>query len=131
MKKQTNKKLRKTFIEILAGVAFVLIGTLLVYTFVEDFAAFWQSQFVWSVILIILWTVVSLGYFHQGWLVFRSGSADHVSVILPAVVFLVQCVLFVKGVYYEDWSLIAGALLVNSGVVFSLYQIITHRRSAL
>ncbi len=78
----------------------------------------------WSVILAFGWIVVSLGYYHQGWLVHKSKSAEHVSVVLPIAVFLVQCILFVKGIYYHDWSLILGAIMVNSGVIFSLYQIV-------
>ncbi len=77
--------------------------------------------------LAIGWVIVSAGYFHQGWLVRKDGSSDHVSILLPSVVFLVQCVLFVKGVYYADWSLIAGAIMVNTGVLFSLYNIFKHR----
>jgi len=73
------------------------------------------------------WVIVSLGYYHQGWLVHKSKSAEHVSIVLPVAVFMVQCILFVKGIYYKDWSLILGAVMVNSGVVFSLYQIIKSR----
>ncbi|MEK7479967.1 MAG: hypothetical protein AAB665_01615 [Patescibacteria group bacterium] len=32
-------------------------------------------------------------------------------------------ILFIKGVFFNDWSLVFGALIVNSGVVFCLYQI--------
>lgn len=67
--------------------------------------------------------VVSLGYYNQGHLVQKSKSASHVSVMLPIAAFVVQCVLFVKGIHYKDWSLVLGALVVNSGVLFSLYQI--------
>ena len=56
-------------------------------------------------------------------LVREARSDRNVSVLLPIVVFFVQCILFVKGVYYRDWSLVWGALVVNSGVVFSFYQI--------
>lgn len=120
--------MKKVIIEIIAGVIFVLAGTYLVYINIEDITLFWQSQLVWSIILAIGWAVVSLGYFHQGWLVYKEKRADHVSLVLPATVFVVQCVLFVKGIYYGDWSLISGALMVNSGVTFSLYQIIKYKK---
>lgn len=117
----------KKVIEIVVVTLFVIGGTLLAYSFLSDLPEFWNAQDVWSIILAAGWVVVSLGYFHQGWLVHRSKSSAHVSALLPAVVFVVQCVLFVKGVYYGDWSLIAGAIMVNTGVVFSLYQIFTNR----
>lgn len=117
----------KKFFEIIGVLTFVIGGTYLAYSGLADIPAFWQSQFFWSVVLIVGWVVVSFGYFHQGWLVHRDHSSAHVSIILPATVFVVQCVLFIKGVYYGDWSLIAGAVLVNSGVVFSLYNIFKNR----
>lgn len=120
--------MHKVVLEILAGIAFVLVGTYVAYGYLAQYSEFWQSQEVWSTVLVVLWAVVASGYFHQGWLVYKGKSADHVSLILPAVVFLVQCVLFVKGVFYDDWSLIAGALMVNSGVTFSLYHIIKAKR---
>lgn len=76
------------------------------------------------------WVIVSLGYFHQGWLVHSGKNAEHVSIVLPVAVFSVQCILFVKGIFYGDWSLIYGAVIVNSGVVFSLYQIIKARHKS-
>jgi len=119
--------MRKIF-EIAGITAFVLVGTGIAYFALAGLPEFWNSQTVWSIVLIVGWVVVSLGYFHQGWLVHRDNSSAHVSVLLPAVVFLVQCVLFVKGVYYDDWSLIGGALLVNTGVLFSLSQIYISRK---
>lgn len=117
----------KKFFEIIGVLTFVVGGTYLAYNGLADIPTFWQSQTFWSVVLIIGWVVVSFGYFHQGWLVHRDHSSAHVSIILPATVFVVQCVLFIKGVYYTDWSLIGGAILVNSGVVFSLYNIFKNR----
>lgn len=117
------------FFEIFGVIAFVVIGTYFAYNGLANLTAFWESQLFWSVILSIGWVIVSFGYFHQGWLVHKNHDSDHVSVVLPATVFVVQCVLFVKGVYYSDWSLIAGAIIVNSGVVFSLYQIIKNRKA--
>lgn len=119
--------MRKVF-EITGIIAFVLVGTGVAYLLLSGVGEFWDAQTIWSIVLAAGWVVVSLGYFHQGWLVHRDNSSAHVSVLLPAVVFLVQCVLFVKGVYYYDWSLIAGALLVNTGVLFSLSQIYINRK---
>ena len=119
--------MKKTF-EIAGIIAFVLVGTGVAYLLLAGLPKFWDAQTIWSIILMVGWVVVSLGYFHQGWLVYRDSSSAHVSVLLPSVVFLVQCVLFVKGVYYNDWSLIGGALLVNIGVLFSLTQIYLNRK---
>ena len=120
--------MKKFYLEVLATAIFVLAGTYIVYGRLESIAIFWESQFFWSIVLSVGWVIVALGYFHQGWLVYKNKSSKYVSAVLPATVFLVQCVLFIKGVYYGDWSLIVGALLVNSGVSFSLYQIIKKRR---
>ena len=111
---------KKLYVEALGIAIFVLGATYIVYGLLAGFPAFWSSQVFWSTVLSIGWVVVAFGYYHQGSLVRQSKSSEHVSVILPAVVFLVQCVLFVKGIYYKDWSLVAGALMVNSGVLFSL-----------
>jgi uncharacterized membrane protein YhdT len=119
---------KKLYLEVIGIITFVLGATYIAYGLLAGFPAFWSSQVFWSVILSVGWVVVAFGYYHQGSLVRQSKSSEHVSIILPAVVFLVQCVLFVKGIYYKDWSLIAGALMVNSGVLFSLYQIITNRK---
>jgi hypothetical protein len=118
----------KRIIEIILAVLFVGGGTYFAYSLLSDISVFWNEQTIWSIILAAGWVVVALGYVHQGWLVRRDRNSDHVSMLLPAVVFLVQCVLFVKGVHYDDWSLIAGAIMVNSGVTFNLYQIYTNRR---
>ena len=106
---------------------FVCISTIVVYWRLAGFSVFWDSQFLWSAGLAIGWVIVSLGYYHQGWIVHTSKSAEHVSIVLPMAVFVVQCILFVKGIYYNDWSLIVGAVMVNSGVIFSLYQILKAR----
>ncbi|MEX2409973.1 MAG: hypothetical protein WD607_01150 [Candidatus Paceibacterota bacterium] len=120
-----NKKLFEAIIVVL----FVLIGTFFVYNQLKLVDSFWDSQFLWNIGMMICWAVVSIGYFNQGWLVYSRDDAQGVSIILPIAVFAVQCILFVKGIYYTDWALIAGALLVNSGVTFSLYQIAKHRRA--
>ena len=73
--------------------------------------------------MVVCWGIVAVGYYHQGWLIHLRKSSQGVSAFLPIAVFLVQCILFVKGIYYHDWALIFGAVTVNSGVVFDLYQI--------
>ena len=120
--------MKKSITEFIISVLIVLIPTLVAYSFLKGTPLFWNEQFSWSVVLAIGWAVVAIGYYHQGWLVRRTGNSMDVSIILPATVFFVQCVLFVKGIYYNDWSLMWGALVVNSGVVFSLYQILRSRR---
>lgn len=118
----------KVILEIVISVAFVLAGTFFAYRLLAGSAGFWSAQALWSAALAIGWVIVAAGYYHQGWLVHIRRDAKEVSVILPLAVFTVQCVLFVKGIYYGDWSLIWGALVVNSGVTFSLSQIIKVRR---
>ncbi len=120
--------MKKVHLEILASVAFVLGGTYIVYGQLENIPSFWDAQELWSAALLLGWVVVSAGYFHQGWMVHKGHSALHVSAVLPSAVFVVQCILFVKGIYFKDWSLILGALIVNCGVVFSLYQILEAKR---
>ncbi len=115
--------MRKVHFEIILAILFVILPTLYIYDRLVGIEIFWSSQMIWSALLAIGWIVVSLGYFRQGWLVHHSGDAREVSVLLPMAAFSVQCVLFVKGIYYHDWSLIAGAIMVNSGVVFCLYNI--------
>ena len=100
----------------------VLVPTYFIYGELSAVESFWSAQIFWNIVLIICWTVVAVGYYHQGWLVRKRGHADDVSLILPIAVFFVQCILFVKRIYYDDWSLIFGAVAVNSGVVFSLSQ---------
>ena len=118
-----ENRLRKFIAELIGVVMFVVAGTWIVYFYLADVGSFWDSQRFWSMALMLCWTVVALGYYHQGWLIHRDRSANHVSKILPLTVVLVQCILFVKGIYYHDWSLVIGAVLVNSGVTFNLYQI--------
>ena len=97
------------------------------YGQLQSNAAFWGAQSTWSIALIAGWIVVAAGYFHQGWMVHHRHTATNVSSLLPAAVFVIQCLLFIKGVFFRDWSLIISALIVNSGVVFSLYQIIKEK----
>jgi len=115
--------MKKVHLEVFLAILFVAVSTAFVYGRLVDVRIFWNSQTAWSAILMAGWIIVALGYFHQGLLVRSGHSASHVSALLPSAVFIVQCVLFVKGIYYEDWSLIFGAVVVNTGVVFSLYQI--------
>lgn len=116
--------MKKIYWEISGALLFVFGCTALLYGQIAGFHFFWDAQAVWSVILIIGWILVSIGYYNQGWMVHTKKSAESVSLALPCIVFIVQCVLFVKGIYYHDWSLIFGAVVVNSGVIFSIYQIV-------
>lgn len=119
--------MKKVHVEIVLSLAFVAVATYFVYGQLVGVSNFWNSQMFWSTTLAFGWVVVALGYYNQGWIVHKSGSAEHVSIVLPIAVFFVQCILFVKGIFYNDWSLITGAIVVNFGVVFSLYQIIKAR----
>ena len=114
-------------LEILASLLVVAVLTVLTYSQLVRFDIFWNVQLFWSYALIVCWIIVAAGYYHQGWLVRRDHSATHVSIILPIAVFFVQCILFVKGIYFKDWSLVVGAVLVNSGVLFSIYNILKNR----
>lgn len=116
--------MRRIFFEILFTAVFVLFGTLVFYGKLDGFISFWSAQNIWSALLMFGWLIVASGYYHQGWLVHKGHTALHVSAVLPSAVFVVQCILFIKGVYFNDWSLMFGAVVVNSGVVFSLYQIV-------
>ncbi len=119
--------MKKIHLEIIASIIFVFVSTFFVYKYLSGVGAFWDSQMFWSVILTLGLSVVSFGYYHQGSIVHKNKSAKGISTVLPFAAFTVQCILFVKGIYYHDWSLIIGAVLVNSGVVFSLYQIFKFR----
>ncbi len=114
--------------EILLSASIVFVPTAFAYQRLAPITSFWNAQSVWSIILGFCWLIVALGYYHQGWLVRTQQSAKDVSRVLPIAVFIVQCILFVKGIYYQDWSLVLGAVLVNSGVVFNLRQIFTVSR---
>lgn len=120
--------MKKIIIEVIISIAFVTVSTFFVYGRLENVMLFWNTQSLWSIALALCWIVVAAGYVHQGWLVHTQKTAKDVSLVLPSAVFLVQCILFVKGIYYHDWSLIWGAMVVNSGVVFSVYQIVRARR---
>jgi len=123
-----TKYVKKIYWEVVGSIALVLVPTYIVYKSLEGVGFFWNANTLWSVGLIICWLIVASGYYHQGWLVREHGSRG-VSLVLPIAVFFVQCILFVKGVYYDDWSLIVGALVVNSGVLFSLYSIFKSRKA--
>ena len=114
--------------EIALSIIVVLIPTAFFYSGLSGIPSFWSAQTAWSTALVICWLVVAAGYFHQGWLVRKKRDARDVSLVLPVAVFFVQCILFVKGIYYGDWSLIVGALVVNCGVVFSFLQIMRARK---
>ena len=120
--------MKKLLIEILLSAAFVFGATFVVYNFLSGISPFWDTQLIWSIILALGWVIVAAGYYHQGWLVHTKKSSANVSIVLPIAVFFIQCVLFVKGIYYQDWSLVWGAVVVNSGVTFSLYQIMLMRK---
>lgn len=122
------KKAGKIGLEILICAAVVFLPTLFIYRSLSGVESFWNAQFLWSIALAFGWFIVAAGYYHQGWLVRSRRNSDDVSLVLPITVFFVQCILFVKGIYYSDWALIWGALVVNSGVIFSLSQIIKIRQ---
>jgi hypothetical protein len=121
----------KAYLEVLGAILFVTFATIAMYSQLADVAFFWNEQLAWSIGLIVCWAVVSAGYFHQGLIIRKARSATHVSIILPIAVFIVQCILFVKGIYYKDFSLILGAVMVNCGVTFNLYQIIKFKSRSL
>ena len=81
------------------------------------------EQLFWSIGLMICWLIVTYGQYHQGKIIKQKQSYDNVSIRLPFAVFIAQCILLVKGIYYNDWSLIGGCIVVNSGVCFNLFQI--------
>jgi len=118
----------KKFLEIILSVVIVSILTFMSYSYFKGIPSFWNVQFAWSATLLLCWILVAGGYYHQGWLVHKEHNSREVSIVLPTTVFLVQCILFVKGVHYGDWSLVFGAVIVNSGVVFNLYHILKTRR---
>lgn len=120
--------MKKLLVEIIVSAVTVFGLTFLVYNSLAGISPFWDTQFIWSGMLAIGWVVVAAGYYHQGWLVSAKKSSANVSIVLPVAVFFIQCILFVKGIYYHDWSLVWGAVVVNSGVLFSLYQIMRARR---
>ena len=116
-------KYLRFYIEVLISLLIVSVITALVYGRLSGVKVFWDAQMFWSYALMLCWIIVAAGYYHQGWLVRKDHTAAHVSIILQIAVFFVQCILFVKGINFHDWSLIGGAVLVNSGVLFSLYHI--------
>lgn len=116
--------MKKVYWEIVASVVFVLGGTFLVYGQLKNNVAFWDAQTIWSVALIICWMMLAAGYYYEGWMIHHGHSTKNVSAVVPSIVLVVHCILFVKGIFFDDWSLVYGSLIVNSGVVFCLYQII-------
>lgn len=118
---------KRLLLEIVLVTLFVVVATFVIYSKLAGSSLFWSSQFFWSLGLIVCWVIVSAGYFNQGSIIRHSQSSANVSHFLPMAVFVVQCILFVKGIYYHDWSLIGGAVIVNSGVLFTLYQIWKYR----
>lgn len=120
--------MKKLLLEFFLSAVFVFGSTYVFYSILAGIPPFWDAQFFWSIVLALGWVIVAAGYYHQGWLVHTKKSSANVSIVLPIAVFFIQCILFVKGIYYQDWSLVWGAVVVNSGVVFSLYQIVRSRR---
>lgn len=108
--------------EILASVIFVVGGTALLYVWLSETSGFWNAQRLWSIALIAGYAVVAFEYFRYGWLIHHSRTTANISPFLTLSIFAMQCILFVKGIFFGDWSLVAGTLMVNSGVVFTLYQ---------
>ncbi|MCX6815326.1 MAG: hypothetical protein NT120_00555 [Candidatus Aenigmarchaeota archaeon] len=78
---------------------------------------------LWNIILLLCCIIVAYGYLHQGEKVRKSGNYDNVSVRLPLAVLAAQCILFSKGLFYSDWPLYIGAVVVNSAVLYELLQI--------
>jgi hypothetical protein len=81
------------------------------------------EQMFWNIGLMVCWLIVGYGQYHQGKIVQQGQSCNNVSIRLPVAVFTAQCILLVKGIYYTDWSLIGGFIVVNLGVGFNLFQI--------
>ncbi len=121
----------KLHLEVALGVAFVAGASFIAYNLLAQNAAFWNSQGFWNGALLACWAVVALSYYRQGAIIRKAKSASHVSILLPFVVFFVQCILFVKGVHYRDYALVIGAVLVNCGVVFEMYQIFSLKKERL
>ncbi|MEI6659893.1 MAG: hypothetical protein WCK91_00535 [bacterium] len=120
--------MKKIYFEVLGALAFVFIATFFVYGWLSGFTRFWSAQFMWNCILVVGWTIIATGYYMQGFKVHKLGNVDQISPFLPESVFVVQCILFVKGIFYHDWALIYGALIVNSGVIFCIYQVLRVKR---
>ncbi len=120
--------MKRVHLETILIALFVVGSTAVMYGLLRSTVVFWNAQIFWNATLLLCWTIVAFGYYRQGWIVHRAKNSSHVSLLLPMVVFLVQCILFVKGVYYKDYAFIVGAVLVNSGVVFDIYQIILNRK---
>ena len=104
--------------EILASVIFVLGGTFLAYGQLSDTAAFWNAQSVWSTALIVSWTLIAAAYYYEGWLIHHGRSQANISAVTLSAHLRRAMHSFIKGIFFNDWSLVFGALLVNSGVVF-------------
>ncbi len=119
--------MKRVHVEIVLAILSVVGGTLFAYSILSTKQDFWDSQSFWNTVLLFCWAVVMLGYFRQGWIVHHARSSKNISLFLPIVVFFVQCILFVKGIYYHDVALIFGAVMVNSGALFSAYQIFRFR----
>ena len=83
---------------------------------------------VWSIGLMLCWLIVSLGQINQGIKIRNNKSIENVSLLLPVTVFSAQTFLFIKGMVYSDWSLIAGAIVVNIGAAFNIYCFLKEKR---
>ena len=90
--------MKRLYIEVFVGIVFVAIGTVIGYNVLAPVDSFWSSQNIWSIALILCWCVVASGYWHQGLVVYKAKSSTHVSLALAIAVFIVQCILFVKGI---------------------------------
>jgi hypothetical protein len=85
------------------------------------------AQGFWNAALIITSVAVALGHWRQGMIVYKAKSATHLSLALPCAVFVVQIILFIKGIYYRDLALIISAVVVSAAVLFDICQIIKFR----
>jgi hypothetical protein len=122
--------MKRVHFEVFLAIVSVVGGTLFTYHLLSGKPNFWNQQNFWNSVLLICWAVVMMGYFRQGWLVHKAKSSKNISLFLPIVVFFVQCILFVKGIYYHDVALIFGAVMVNSGAIFNAYQIFRFRHKS-
>lgn len=120
--------MKRIYWEIVASIVFVLGGTYVIYGHLAGYVAFWDAQTIWSVVLIICSMVIAGAYYRQGWYVHHTHTSKNISILIPLAVLTTQCLLFIKGIFFNDWSLVTGALIVNSGLVFSLYQIFMMKR---
>ncbi len=81
-----------------------------------------DEKTIWSILLMFCWIIVSLGQINQGMKIKKNKNIENISIFLPTTVFIAQTILFVKGLSYGDWSLIIGAVVVNIGTMFNVFN---------